>query len=105
MDKKINGCSLKKRTLKKWIYEHGYTQPIVAKMLKMDISDFKQRLRHRKPFSEIQIRRLVYFMGARSAFEVIYFTTLQERERVRRETFWEQRQKEQGKHGKAKISE
>ncbi len=105
MYKKADGCSLKKRTLKNWIYSHGYTQPLVARMLKMDISDFKYRLRYRKPFSEIQIRRLVYFMGARSAFEVIYFTTLQERDRVRRETFGEQRQKEQGKHGKAKISE
>lgn len=100
MDKKVNGCSLKKRTLKNWIYSHGYTQPIVAKMLKMDISDFKHRLRHRKPFSEIQIRRLVYFMGARSAFEVIYFTTLQERDRVRQETFGEQSGERHGKHRK-----
>lgn len=100
MDKKINGCTLKKHALKNWIYAHGYTQPIVAKVLKMDIADFKHRLRHRKPFSEIQIRRLVYFMGARSAFEVIYFTTLQERDRVRQETFGEQSGERHGKHRK-----
>ena len=39
------------------------------------------------PFEEEQIRRLVYFMGAKSAFDVIYFATPEERERVRKATF------------------
>lgn len=36
-------------------------------------------LKEKAEFNEAQIRRLVYFMGARAAFNVIYFHTPEER--------------------------
>lgn len=105
MDKKIKGCSLKKHALKKWIYKRGYTQPLLARVLKMDADDFKQRLSRRELFSEEQIRRLVYFMGAKSAFDVIYFATPEERERVRKATFGAEENKAHGRENRTKNAQ
>ena len=41
----LEGYSLKKYSLKKWIYENGYTQPYVARKLGLHPEDFKQKLR------------------------------------------------------------
>ena len=83
--------SLKRRVLKQWIYRNRHTQPGVAKALRLRVSVFKRKLKNREPFSEAQIRRLVYFMGARDAFRVIYFRSYGERERVRQEVFGSRR--------------
>lgn len=73
--------------MQRWLHRR-HTDPIVlASRLHLRVSVFKRMLKEKTPFTETQIRRLVYFMGARSAFEVIYFITPGERERVRKETF------------------
>lgn len=50
-----NGYSLKKRSLLKWIYSRGYTQPYVARKLGMTTKAFKRKLREREKFNEHQI--------------------------------------------------
>ena len=55
--------------------------------LHLRVSVFKRMLKEKTPFDEEHIRRLVYFMGAKAAFEVIYFHTLKERERVKEKVF------------------
>ena len=84
------GCSLKKRALLRWIYGAGYTQPYVAQRMGLDIDEFKNRLRTRKKFDMQEIRALVFLMGARAAFRVIYFPTNDERERIAIATFGEE---------------
>lgn len=84
------GCSLKKRALLRWIYGAGYTQPYVARRMGVDEGEFKERLRTRKKFDMQEIRALVFLMGARAAFRVIYFPTNDERERIAIATFGEE---------------
>ena len=79
--------SLKKNALLQWIYRNGYTQPRMARELRMDTAKFKRKLKERKPFNEPQLRRLIYFMGAQAAFRVIYFHSFRDRERVRQKVF------------------
>ena len=79
--------SLKRRALRRWLRRRKTDPIIMSNRLHLRVSVFKRMLKEKKPFTETQIRRLVYFMGARSAFDVIYFTTPEERERVRKETF------------------
>lgn len=68
-----SGYSLKKRALLRWIYKHNLSQPYVAHSLGMSTYEFKRKLYYRQKFSQMQIRKLVYLMGARDAFFVIYF--------------------------------
>ena len=84
------GCSLKKRALLRWIYGAGYTQPYVAQRMGLDVDEFKDRLRTRKKFDMQEIRALVFLMGARAAFGVIYFPTNDERERIGKAAFGEE---------------
>lgn len=79
-----DGYSLKKYSLKKWIYANGHTQPFVARKLNLKPEEFKRKLREREKFSEQSIRALVHLMHAEEAFKVIYFKT----KRQRREVWW-----------------
>ena len=81
------GYSLKRNAMRRWMYGRKVDPLIVANRLHVRVSVFKRMLKERAEFNELQIRRLVYFMGARSAFNVIYFHTPEERERVRKEAF------------------
>lgn len=79
--------SLKKNALLQWIYSNGYTQPRMARELRMNTANFKRKLKEHKPFNEPQLRRLIYFMGAQAAFRVIYFHSFAEREEVKQKVF------------------
>lgn len=81
------GYSLKKRSIKRWIYAHGYTQRYIARRLGMSPKVFKKKLCEREKFNEEQIERLVDLMKARWAFRVLYFPTKKQRRRVYREVF------------------
>ena len=81
------GYSLKRNAMRRWMYGRKVDPLIVANRLHVRVSVFKRMLKEKAEFNEFQIRRLVYFMGARSAFNVIYFHTPEERTRVRKETF------------------
>ncbi len=81
------GYSLKRNAMRRWMYGRKVDPLIVANRLHLRVSVFKRMLKEKAEFNEEQIRRLVYFMGARAAFNVIYFHTPEERERVRKEAF------------------
>ena len=78
---------------------------IVADRLRMRVSVFKRMIKDKTPFEEEQIRRLVYFMGAKSAFDVIYFATPEERERVRKATFGAEENKAHGRENRTKNAQ
>lgn len=84
---------MKKNALRQWIYKNGYTQSQVARVMRLSVSEFKHKLKEREPFNELQLRRLIYFMGAKAAFRVIYFHTFAEREQVREEVFGKRKRK------------
>lgn len=92
--KEIKGYSLKKQKLKKWIYTNGYTQPQIAKLLKLSLFEFKKRLNQHELFYKRQIEMLIHLMGAFSAFEVIYFPTLKQRKEVYKKTFSKSKKEE-----------
>ena len=71
----------------------------------MRVSVFKRMIKYKIPFEEEQIRRLVYFMGAKSAFDVIYFATPEERERVRKATFGAEENKAHGRENRTKNTQ
>ena len=81
------GYSLKRNAMRRWMYGRKIDPLLVSNRLHLRVSVFKRMLKEKAEFNEAQIRRLVYFMGARAAFNVIYFHTPEERERVRKETF------------------
>lgn len=81
------GYSLKRRAIRRWMYRKKLDPIIMATRLYLRVSVFKRMLKEKTEFNERQIRRLVYFMGARAAFNVIYFYTPEEREWVRKEAF------------------
>lgn len=83
----IKGYSLKKHKLKKWIYINGYTQPQIAKLLNLSLSEFKKRIRHHELFYKKQIETIIHLMGAKEAFQVIYFPNKEERKKVYLKTF------------------
>ena len=89
-----DGYSLKKWSLKQWIYSHGYTQPYVgytqqyvARRLGVSAEEFKRKLREHEKFNEYQISCLVELMKAKAAFRVLYFPTLRMRRRIYKEVF------------------
>ena len=88
-----DGYSLKKYQLMKWIYKNNYSQPYVARVLNLATKEFKYKLRKRKKFTQTQIKSLVYMMGAKEAFKVIYFPTKRMRNRVWWQVFGKSREK------------
>ena len=81
------GYPLKSFPLRQWIYDHCLTQTEMALILDIPPDDFKRRLRDNEKFYEFELRTLVYFMGAKDAFNVIYFPTKGIRKKVWDEVF------------------
>lgn len=81
----VEGYSLKRYSLKKWIYENGHTQPFIARKMNLEPEEFKRKLREREKFDEQSIRALVHLMHAEEAFKVLYFPTKCQR----REVWWQ----------------
>lgn len=69
--------SLKKNSLKRWIFQHGLTQTEMAKKLGIDVVEFKKKLYKREPFSWEQLMALINFVGIRAAYNIIYFPVAQ----------------------------
>lgn len=99
------GYSLKKRQLKDWIYDHGKTQPYVAKRLGITKEELQRKLNGHEPFSEKQIRSLVYLVGADAAIEIIYFPTLKEKRKVMKRASIKERKEEDNKRERSKKIE
>ena len=81
------GYSLKKGQLKRWIYEHGYTQPQVARIMGIKKRVLQKKLRKHELFNKEQIKKFVFLVGAEAAMEIIYFPTIKEKNIVWRKTF------------------
>ncbi len=96
------GYSLKKRQLKDWIYDHGKTQPYVAKRLGITKEELQRKLNEHEPFNEQQIRRLVWLVKADAAIDIIYFPTLEKKREVMKRASIKERKKEGKKHERSK---
>lgn len=78
------GVTLKSRTLKSWIKRKGYTQAFVAELLGMSKNKFRRKMYRRQRFNQKEITALIFFMGARAAIRVIWFTSLREKRRIQK---------------------
>ncbi len=81
------GYSLRIKALNSWKEKEEYTSEDIAKILNMTVCRFEYKLRKHRIFNKEQITDLIYFMGANSAFFVMYFPTFEERVRVYEEFF------------------
>lgn len=88
------GYSLKKRKLKDWIYDHGKTQPYMARKFGIKKPELQRKLNEHELFDEEQIRTLVHLVKAEAAIEIIYFPTLKEKREVMKKTFGQNRKEE-----------
>lgn len=79
--------TLKKKRLKAWIYQNNYTLYDIAKLLHLSFEEMKEKLNKKIPFTKSQISTLVYFMGARDSFQIIYFPSMAQRKKIYEEVF------------------
>ena len=83
----VKGYSLKANKLKRWRLKHNYTRKYIADRLRLSVDEMEEKLMNNQLFNRKQIRALVYLMGAQSAFKVLYFPSVDERNRIREEVF------------------
>ena len=83
----IEGYSLKKGRLKKYIFTNNYTQTYFAQKLNLSAEEFKRKLTNRELFNKEQLRTLINLMGAKEAFKVIYFPSAKNRRKIYRQIF------------------
>lgn len=89
------GYPLKECLLKKWIYAHHFTLTEIAEILDLPTDEFKKKLCTREKFDRFEIRELVYLMGAKDAFNVIYFPTKGIRKKVWNDVFGKYEEQEE----------
>ena len=65
----------------------GNSYKEIAQYLGLTTELLMKKLYYRKRFEPKQIKYLVYLLGARAAFRVIYFPMYKESKRIYRETF------------------
>ena len=72
-----DGYSLRINAFFAWLRRSGYTIEYIAERLATTTDDIVLRLRRREKFNERELRILIYLMGAKDAFFVIYFSVVQ----------------------------
>lgn len=80
----LDGVSLKSRELKCWLRHRGITQSEIAKILELSKQEFRRWLYKHIKFDQRRIVKLIHFMGARAAIEVIWFPTISEKEKIKK---------------------
>lgn len=84
----IKSYSLKYRTLRNCLMNRGIDDLIViSNLLQIRVSELKRRLKSHYKFDKMQISKLVYFLGAKNMFEIIYFPILKMKRKIYREIF------------------
>ena len=78
-----DGVSLKNRAIKRWLRRKGVTQSEMAKVMDLPKQEFRQRLYKHIKFDQRRITKLIRFMGARAASEVIWLPTIKEKEKIK----------------------
>lgn len=79
-----DGVSVKRRALKIWLERRGITQREMAQVLELSKQEFRQKLYRHYKFDKRQITKLIRFMGARAAIEVIWFQTIEVKTRIKK---------------------
>ena len=82
-----DGYSLRINAFFAWLRRSGYALEYIAERLATTPDDIVLRLRRREKFNERELRILIYLMGAKDAFFVIYFPSFRFRKYVYRCVF------------------
>lgn len=82
-----DGYSLRINAFFAWLRRSGYSLEYIAERLATTPVDIVLRLRRREKLNERELRILIYLMGAKDAFFVIYFPTFRFRRYVYRCVF------------------
>ena len=79
--------ALNKRKILQWLKNSDYTLCELAGALKMTKEELGYKIHKKKLLKRRQIVRLVYLLGAKTAFNVIWFPTIREKCEVFEEVF------------------
>ena len=82
-----DGYSLRINAFFAWLKRSGYSLKYIAERLETTPSDIVLRLKRREKFNEMGLRILIYILGAKDAFFVIYFPSFRFRKYVYRCVF------------------
>lgn len=78
---------LNKRKILQWLKNSEYTLNGLARALKMSKGELGYKIHKKKLLKRREIVRLVYLLGAETAFTFIWFPTIQEKHKVFEEVF------------------
>lgn len=81
------GYSLKKRKFFKWLNGSGYRREKIAKRLNLTDAELLSRLDEHGLFNREELAWIIKAMGAKTAFEAIYFPTPEQKKQVEWEVF------------------
>lgn len=77
-----NGVTLKSRTLKRMLKRRNITQRQFARWLGMTKQRFCRKLYRRRKFGNSEMEILVRALGAKAAIKVIWFPSIEEKQRI-----------------------
>lgn len=87
VSEKPTGYSLKKQKFFKWLNAGNYSRKYVAKRLNITDEELMKRLNEHGLFDRAQLAWLINEMGAKTAIEVIYFPTPEQKKQVEYDVF------------------
>ncbi len=84
------GYSLRLNAFRVWQEKRGHSIQYIAKRAKLSQEEIERKLEQREIFDKETLTRLVYLMGAKDAFFVIYFPSFKFRRAVYFQVFGKQ---------------
>ena len=95
MADKERGYSTKKGKLEKWLKEHGFSLNELAQRLGISERELQERLDDWDYWSAEEIERIVEFVGAKAAYDIIHFPSRKEKITIKKKAFgrnkWQKR--------------
>lgn len=82
-----DGYSLRINAFYAWLKRSSYSFEYIADKLEMTPKDIVLMLKRHEKFNETELQTLIYLMGAKDAFFIIYFPSFQFRKYVYRCVF------------------
>ena len=81
------GYSIRKSKLMKFLSKHNFTIFDIATRIGISEREMEERLDDWDYWSVEEIEEIVNFVGAKAAYEIIYFPTRKERYQVKKKVF------------------
>ncbi|MBQ8658930.1 MAG: hypothetical protein IJ506_07315 [Clostridia bacterium] len=87
MEQKREGYSLRKGRLIRFLKKNNFTLEDIAAKIEISERELQERLDDWDYFNAEEIERLVEFVGAKAAYDIIFFPTRKEKEEIKKKAF------------------